>query len=490
MCRRCVTSNRVLLVFSLFVATFVSSMNRLGVADEPPQKKATDTLAGLPERIRIAAIAKAKELGFEPVILTRSKEDTIVLMQGSVFTEQNGRFVVVEGNLVANAGEKPENVFGTVLKQGEYGLIKNGKCEKQPDALASHDSKSLPLTTDTPFTFLEATTIDIGNKGEILAKEAGVLVKDRQGRIWQSRKWTLNGKEVFAFFPKETNDGPTGVAPQIESEPAKDAAVVTLVVPDATDVAVNDKDYGTTQRRFTMSPLQAGRRYEYRFKVRFLNGSEATRVLSLTGGETVRLEIRDDDVLDLLAQKLIDVQVRGQNIQGVNLTVTRKSDRVASVRIPAGTLFVSRNTATQNMVTIQSAIIEFQGESSSTWVNAACANRARAIPGASDTFEVRRLPNQDELVKLTTALNEFNGLFVVKQAAVWIVTDNATFADLGILSTGGGVRAIKADETVRAMKIAGDAGIMITSKAIWRDRQQLLNAVSDPELKQWLTNHR
>ena len=54
----------------------------------------------------------------------------------------------------------------------------------------------------------------------------------------------------------------------------------------------------------------------------------------------------------------------------------------------------------------------------------------------------------------------------------------------------GGGRAIGADHAVRAMQIATEAGIKITSKAIWRDRLQLLSAVSDPALKKWLTDYR
>jgi 2-methylisocitrate lyase-like PEP mutase family enzyme len=73
---------------------------------------------------------------------------------------------------------------------------------------------------------------------------------------------------------------------------------------------------------------------------------------------------------------------------------------------------------------------------------------------------------------------------------VWIVTDNADYSDLGILvdsqSGFGGSRVINEQETARAMKICDEAGIDITRKAIWRDRQKVISGLKDAELRKWL----
>ncbi len=74
----------------------------------------------------------------------------------------------------------------------------------------------------------------------------------------------------------------------------------------------------------------------------------------------------------------------------------------------------------------------------------------------------------------------------MRQAAVWIVTDNADYADLGILVRNSGSRAIDASDTARAMRLCDEAGIDVKRKAIWRDRKQIAAEVSEPDLKGWL----
>lgn len=82
------------------------------------------------ETIRIAGIKKAKALGRKPIILANSKQGTVIF-QGSEFSRNNGQFAFTAGNLVVNAGDQPQTVLGTVLKQGECGVVnKTGKCTK------------------------------------------------------------------------------------------------------------------------------------------------------------------------------------------------------------------------------------------------------------------------------------------------------------------------------------------------------------------------
>lgn len=77
----------------------------------------------------------------------------------------------------------------------------------------------------------------------------------------------------------------------------------------------------------------------------------------------------------------------------------------------------------------------------------------------------------------------------VRQAAVWIVTDNADYGGMGILVSGFGgfgPRVIGEEDAARAMQICEEAGIDVTRKAIWRDRQRILNGLKAGELKTWL----
>lgn len=136
--------------------------------------------------------------------------------------------------------------------------------------------------------------------------------------------------------------------------------------------------------------------------------------------------------------------------------------------------------------------VELAGEEWTTIsVPAACANRSKHIPGRSDTFAIRRSPQQAELAILMPFLDKANVDYSTRQAAVWIVTDDADYDDLGILIPGpGGSRIIREDQAARAMRICDEAGSDVTRKAIWKDRDRILTRVSEPDVKDWLAHRR
>lgn len=77
----------------------------------------------------------------------------------------------------------------------------------------------------------------------------------------------------------------------------------------------------------------------------------------------------------------------------------------------------------------------------------------------------------------------------VTQAAVWIVMDDldlgrltGTFGPLG----PGGLRVLGAAVAARAMQIVEEAGVDITRKAIWADRDRVAKELNEGELKRWL----
>ena len=72
------------------------------------------------------------------------------------------------------------------------------------------------------------------------------------------------------------------------------------------------------------------------------------------------------------------------------------------------------------------------------------------------------------------------------QAAIWIVTDNANYDQLGTLVYTGGGRVIDEEDTAKALKLLAQAGIDVKSKRIWLDRHRILAGITDNELKSWL----
>ncbi|MBE9572728.1 MAG: hypothetical protein IMF11_19045 [Proteobacteria bacterium] len=199
------------------------------------------------------------------------------------------------------------------------------------------------------------------------------------------------------------------------------------------------------------------------------------------------------DIVDLLREKKIEIETQGSGIQSVGVRMRKLMSYPITVRVPVGSYFVSSRQSAQNMVTTAESKIRLTGDD---WrrvsVSAACANRPRDIPGSGDTFTVQRSPHQQELARLMPVLNKARVDYKTRQAAVWIVTDNASYSDLGILVSRpafqpfGGIRTIRETETARAMKICDEAGIDVTRKRIWSDRQHILQGLKDGELKKWL----
>lgn len=200
------------------------------------------------------------------------------------------------------------------------------------------------------------------------------------------------------------------------------------------------------------------------------------------------------DVFDLLDQTRVEVETHGSGIQNVRLKLRRLGSQPVRVNIPVGTFCVAKRSSAQNMVVTGARSVTLKNDEWHTVsMPAACANRPRDIPGTSDSFSLQKSPNQEELKKLISTMQANSVTYPVRQAAVWIITDNASYSQLGQLVSrpvgvilGGGTRVIKEYEAARAMKICDSAGIDITKKAIWRDKETILSGLRDKTLAEWI----
>jgi hypothetical protein len=205
------------------------------------------------------------------------------------------------------------------------------------------------------------------------------------------------------------------------------------------------------------------------------------------------------DITELIAAKVIAFEVAGNEITNVAVRLKRRVPRTVTVEIPVGTFFVASARSSQNMVGKRSVTVKLEDDA---WhpveVATACANRPRNIPGSDDRFTIQRAPSSKTLQKLMPALEKAGAGEFVEQAAVWIVTDDADYEQLGtlIVSTTtqfGGLpgtttsgRAIGESEAAEAMRICEDAGIAIKEKAIWADRKTILKGLPAGDLRAWL----
>lgn len=196
------------------------------------------------------------------------------------------------------------------------------------------------------------------------------------------------------------------------------------------------------------------------------------------------------DIVSLLNEKKIEIEAQGKGIRSVSVRFRRLVTYPITVLVPIGSYFISARQSAQNMITTTEIKVRLTTDDwQSVSISAACANRPRDIPGSGDTFIVQRSPHQQELARLMPVLDKAGVPYDVRQAAVWIVTDNADYGDMGILVSGSGgfgPRVIVEEDAARAIQICEEAGIDIKGKAIWRDRQLILNGLEAGELKTWL----
>jgi hypothetical protein len=213
------------------------------------------------------------------------------------------------------------------------------------------------------------------------------------------------------------------------------------------------------------------------------------------GKEARRLarELLGRDFRELVAEGRLEVEFKGNDIQEVEARLRRRAAEPLKVRIPVGTYLEAGNASTQNMVVTEDVPLSLEGDE---WVSVsvpvACANQAKGVPGKRDTFRAADSPESRDLVHLMPVLDDARVPYPVRQAAVWIVTDDA---DYGVLSrlvsrpaswTIGGTRLIREREMARAMQICTQAGIDLEAKAIWADREQILAGLEAGELREWL----
>ena len=193
------------------------------------------------------------------------------------------------------------------------------------------------------------------------------------------------------------------------------------------------------------------------------------------------------DIVDLLEQKQIEVQTSGNGIQHVVVRLHRLVATPIDVRIPVGTYFIAPNKSVQDMITTRTATVQLPDD---RWQNAtvsvACANRMLPEPGSGDTFTVARASKREELDRLMPLLAAAEASDPVRQAAVWIVTDNANYTDLGGLKSHSS-RLIDEDAAARAILLCECAGIKVMQKAIWGDHIAIWERLTDSRLKAWLT---
>jgi WD40 repeat protein len=198
------------------------------------------------------------------------------------------------------------------------------------------------------------------------------------------------------------------------------------------------------------------------------------------------------NIVDLQEQGQLEIRAQGSQIEELTLQLQNLTGDSLDVDIPAGTYFISGDSAMQNMVVRHGQTIRLTDQDWRTVeLEVACANIDLEVPGSETGFEIVRSPVQADLEQLMPILEQAGVIYDVEQAAIWIVTDNADLEELGTLvrtSLGNpfGSRVIGYDDAAYAMQLVDEAGINIRRRAIWSDRYDIAAGVEDPLLAEWI----
>lgn len=132
------------------------------------------------------------------------------------------------------------------------------------------------------------------------------------------------------------------------------------------------------------------------------------------------------ELLEAVGRELVEVNASGRGtLTAIQLNLTSKSDDPLEVTILPGTIFEAQAINVQSMVIIIEKVILLDPfETTSTSVDAACANMRLDIPGDTDKLTLRGEAPPEDLVKLLNLRKFHEETFRVQQFAIWTITDN------------------------------------------------------------------
>jgi hypothetical protein len=130
-----------------------------------------------------------------------------------------------------------------------------------------------------------------------------------------------------------------------------------------------------------------------------------------------------------IAADKIAITVRGESLQGLELTLESRIDTTIRVVVNPATMFVPGASGTQTMVVIEKAVITLEPETKlEVELDVACAQMHDATPTSKDGFRIAAKSSPADLVKLLRIPAFGDESFRVKQFAIWTITDDPTKA--------------------------------------------------------------
>jgi hypothetical protein len=157
----------------------------------------------------------------------------------------------------------------------------------------------------------------------------------------------------------------------------------------------------------------------------------------------------------------VAITLRGESLQGLELTLESRIDTSIRVVVNPATMFVPGASGTQAMVVIQKEVVTLEAEATvEVELEVACAEMHDETPTADDGFRLASKPAPSELVKLLELPAFGDQEFRVQQFAIWTITDNPTRTGyVGLSSWDGSGGEPTTAELEQVADLFAEAGI-------------------------------
>ncbi|MBR3554975.1 MAG: hypothetical protein IKN89_03610 [Oscillospiraceae bacterium] len=151
---------------------------------------------------------------------------------------------------------------------------------------------------------------------------------------------------------------------------------------------------------------------------------------------------------------LLSVDIKCDGMENADLTITNISSVSVSFRIEAGTYFASANARYQDMLVLSSLNMTLSPGMTEgpRRTRVRCMNLHRDMPAAGVGYSLSRTTDE-KLRALAEKLCRSSRNNDIEQAAVWILTDNASYEDCGVLIYEDGSRAISQSDYEEAKEL-------------------------------------
>ena len=202
------------------------------------------------------------------------------------------------------------------------------------------------------------------------------------------------------------------------------------------------------------------------------------------------------DLFDALNTRLIEVEARGSDDESVALRIRRTGNEPVLITSPVAMYFEAPNETTRDMVARRDGWVILDEEGWQEWsIRAVGRQRDRDLPTSDDVLAIRPSSTAPAVEAVLYQIQV--GVYtvgnsptlcpprthVVEQAAVWIADADESYR--GMESEIAGPRVPPQYATAFALVFVEQAGIDVTTRRVWDDRQTIFRGLRDQGLNSW-----